>query len=474
MRQLLTESLLLGLLGTGLGAVLALAGTQILVALAPPLPRVDSVHVSLRVLAFAGALGTLSGVLFGIVPALASAKGSSAGMTSSNRTATRRTGGMENWLVPFEIALTVVLLVSAGLVGRSLQRLLAVDPGFNPDGLATVRVYVPRSRYGTNEELVTALDELVARVDRLPGAQGATAISRLPFPGLTNTTTVRVQPAGGGELIEFSAQQLYIMPGYHQVMGIPLMEGQWMEDQGPKEMLVTENIARRYWPQGTPVGSQVQGNWLSSTIVGVVGDEKRNSLGLEADPAIYLSLRYRPSREVSLVARTAGDPAVLAGQMRDAVRAWDPDLPVRQVTTLAQLITDSASQERYRTLLLTVFGTLATLLAAVGVFGTTGRAVAQQSKEMGIRLSLGAEEGRLVAVVVAHRLGAALLGTAAGLLLATWTGRFLASLLFGVQAFDPVTYAGVALFLTLVAALASWLPARRITGLDPSRVLRAD
>lgn len=475
-RQLLTESLVLGLLGTGLGAILALGGTELLVALAPPLPRAETVHVNLRVLAFAGALGTLSGVISGMVPALAWSKGSSPGTASNTRTATRRSNGVEGWLVPIEIALTVVLLVSAGLLGRSLQRLLEVDPGFDSRGLATVSVYLPQDRYSPETELVAALDDLVARMADLAGVSGATAITRLPFPGLTNTNTLTVLPEGGGEPLRFGAQQLYIMPGYHKVMGIPLVNGRLLDDldpEGPPEMLVTENIARRYWPQGSPLGSQVQG-WNSSTIVGVVGDEKRNSLGVEADPAFYMSLRQRPAREVSLVARTSGDPAVLAGRMRDAVRAWDPNVPVRQVTTLPLLIADSASQERYRTLLLGVFGALATLLAAVGIFGTTGRAVAQRSREMGIRLSLGAEEGRLVAAVVTRRLLSTLAGTAAGLLLAGWAGRFLAGLLFGVEAFDPGTYGVVALSLTLISVVASWLPARRIASLDPATVLRAD
>ncbi len=476
-RQLLTESLLLGLAGSAVGALLAVVGTRALVAMAPALPRVEAVEVNLRVLLFAGGAGTLAGMLFGTLPAFLAAGRSAAAMGSTTRTATRRSWEWERWLVPTEIALTMVLLVSGGLLARSLQRLLEVDPGFDAHGLATVSAYFPGDGYATPSDAVAALGEVLARVEALPGVSAASAITRLPFPGLTNTTTVTLPPAGGEEPTRFGAQQLYVMPGYHQVMGIPLVAGRFLDpgDDGsaPRGMLVTENIARRHWPGRSAVGAGVT-HIGDVTIVGVVGDEKRSSLIVAPDPAFYMSLLQRPAREVSLVARTGGDAAALAGEMRDLVRAFDAGIPVRQVTTLPHLIQASAAQERYRALLLSLFALLATLLAAVGVFGTTARAVAQRSKEMGVRMSLGAGEDRLVGSVVARGLGAGLAGTAAGLLLAAGAGPLLAGFLFGVEPFDASTYGAAALLLLLVTGTACWLPARRIARLDPATVLRGD
>jgi len=210
-----------------------------------------------------------------------------------------------------------------------------------------------------------------------------------------------------------------------------------------------------------------------TTIVGIVGNVKRNALGVEADRAFYMPLRPT-DRDVSFVARTDADAHVVARRMRDAVRAYDPDIPVRQVTTLPDLIAASASQERYRTMLMAVFGALATLLAAVGIFGVTAQGVVQRTREMGIRMSLGADERHLVGAVVGRALGTGAVGIAAGLVAAAWIGRWLAGLLFGVDPLDPPTYAFVAALLALVCAAASFLPARRIAGIDPARVLRAE
>lgn len=471
--QLLTESLLLGALGTAVGALVALAGTRILVALAPPLPRVEAVGVDLRALGFAMSIGLLAVAAFGTLPAFLSARRSGVGLPATTRTATGRRTGSERWLVSLEIALTVVILVAGGLLGRSLQQLLAVDPGFDPDGLATVRVFIPQSGYPTPDDVGRAHEELVATIAAIPGISRASAITRLPFPGLTNTTTLTVLGPDGQRGPHVSAQQLYVAPGYHETMGIPLLAGEWLSSATPGGVLVNERIAREHWPTGSPVGVPVAMGRGSTAIVGIVGDEKRNALGLEADRAFYMALR--PSdRDVSLVARTGGDARTVARHMRDAVRAYDPDLPVRQVTTLPDLIAASASQERYRTMLMTVFGALATLLAAVGVFGVTAQGVVRRTREMAIRMSLGAGEQRLVGRVVARALGTGAAGIAAGLIAAAWVGRWLAGMLFGVHPLDPPTYAIVAALVAAVCACASFVPARRIAGIDPARVLGAE
>jgi len=342
-RQLLTESVTLSLAGTVLGAGLSVAGTRALVALAPSLPRVETVGVDLRVLAFATAVGLLAGVLFGTLPALVSSRKSAAGMSGTTRTSSARRSGLERWLVSLEIALTVVLLVGAGLLGRSFQKLLAVDPGFQPEGLATVSVVLPNpaspdglyNRAG----LPVVYDELMDAMSDIPGVTRASAITRLPFPGLTNTTTLNFPGRDGGEPNYVSAQQLYAYPGYHEVMGIPILEGTGLpeglgEDGAPFSVVISENIARKYWPDRSPVGEAFQFWGREARVVGVAGTVKRNALGVDADPAFYISLHQIPSSTVSIVARARGDAAAVAARMRDAVNDFDPDIPVRQVTTL--------------------------------------------------------------------------------------------------------------------------------------------
>jgi predicted permease len=381
-------------------------------------------------------------------------------------------------MVSAEIALTVVLLVAGGLLARSFQRLLAVDPGFDPQGLATVSVYLPEETFGAMEGLPAVYEELMAAVRNIPGVTQATAITRLPFPGLTNTNTLHFMGRDGGEDFTVQAQQLYAFPGYHEVMGIPVVEGEGLtvdqaRDSVP-ELLLSENIARKVWPDGSPVGATLRIWRTEGRIVGVVGSVKRNALGVEADPAWYASLLDRPAREVSLVARTPGDPAVLAARMRETVQVLYPDVPVRQVSTLPDLIFQSAGQERYRTLLMAVFSLLATLLAAVGIGGVTARGIAHRMKELGIRICLGAGEEKLLRRVVREGLMNGAVGTAVGLLAALAAGRLLGGLLFDVAPFDPSTYAAVSAFLLLVVGIASYLPARRIVSLDPARVLRAE
>jgi putative ABC transport system permease protein len=479
--QLMVESLALGAMGTAVGILLAIAGTRALVRLAPPLPRVEAVGINPAALGFSIALGVLAALLSGTLPALLSARASAAGMAVTTRTATGRRGGFERWLVAGEMALTVVLLVAGGLLSRSLDRLLTVDPGFPAEGLATVSVYCPEDRledrYRPGADVVTAYDEILARIRAIPGVMKASAITRLPFPGLSSTNNL-ILPATGDEAERHIAgQQLFAMPDYFETMGIPLRAGRFLPpDARPGEpiaVVVTKNIARRYWPAGSPIGRSFTMWGATATIVGVTGDVRRNALGVEPDPAFYVSLRQRPAREVSFVARTAGDAGALAAKMAATVRAYDPGIPVRQVTTVPDLIRESTAQERYRTLLMEVFGILATVLAAVGVSGITARGVSRRTREMGVRFSLGAEGRGLVAMVVGDALLPALCGAAVGLVLAAAAGRLIAGFLFGVSAFDAPTYGAAAGFLIVVSLAASWLPARRVASLDPAEVLRA-
>ncbi|MGW8265493.1 MAG: FtsX-like permease family protein, partial [Longimicrobiales bacterium] len=382
------------------------------------------------------------------------------------------------WMVSAEIALTVVLLVAGGLLARSFQRLMAVDPGFDPRGLATVSIHLPSETFQSVEDLPAVYDELMVAISGIPGVTQATAITRLPFPGLTNTNTLHFLGRGGGEDFTVNAQQLYALPGYHEMMGIPVVAGLGLtEDQARDtvpEILLSENIARKVWPDGSAVGAPLRLWGREGRVAGLVGSVKRNALGADPDPAWYASLKERPNRSISLVARTSGDPAALATRMRETVQGLYPDVPVRGVTTLPDLIFESAAQERYRTFLMGVFSLVATLLAAVGIGGVTARGIAHRKKELGIRICLGAEEDGLLKKVVGEGLFSGVMGTVFGLLAALGTGRLLGSLLFEVTPFDLPTYTLVAGFLLLVVGIASYLPARRIAGLDPARVLRAE
>jgi putative ABC transport system permease protein len=478
-RQLLTESILLGLAGSVIGALIAVGLTEVLVALAPPIPRADTAGVDLRVFSFAAALGTLAGLVFGTVPSLASVRRSVSGsLRASGRTSSARRGSFERVVISSEIALTVVLLVGGGLLGRSLFRLLAVDPGFDPAGLATIHIALPQDGHDSSAKSAEAYAQITAALEAVPGVISATAATRLPFPGLTNTTT-REAVRSDGTSQQISAQQVRVWPGYYETMGIPLLAGRALsESDGPDDppvMVISENIARRYWPNESPVGAKLQGYGGNDiTIVGVVGNVKRNRLGVEPDPVFYTSLRQRPAPDVRLVIRTAGEPGAFLSSMRNVVHAVDDRVPVTDLATMDDLITKSASEERYRTLLMILFGGLACLLAAVGVFGVVARAVALRTREFGIRIALGAESRGLMRRELRGSLRIGLVGTGIGLLVAVWIARLLSQFLFGVMAWDPVTYGAVALILIVVSLAASYLPARRVTRVDPVEVLRTE
>jgi len=476
-RQLLTESLLLGVFGSLTGALLAVAGTKVLIAMSPPIPRVGAVGVDIRVFCFAALLGTLAGLVFGTIPAFVSMRNAvSATMSGSARTVAAGRGRFERVVVASQIAVTVVLLVAGGLLGRSLSKVLEVDPGFEPDGLATIQITLPGDDYGNPEASAAAYEELTAGLAAQPGATAATIATRLPFPGLTNTTSYRVVSREDEDAI--SAQQVVVMPNYYETMGIPLLAGRTFTDadgpDAPRVMLISENIARRYWPNESPIGAQLGSASRPFTIIGVVGDVKRNRLAVDADRVFYWPLLQYPSINLSLVTRTTGEPNAMLAGMRDVVRSFDSNVPVTDLNTMPALIRESASEERYRTLLMAVFGGLACVLAAVGVFGVAARGVALRTREYGIRLALGAESRALIRRILEGSLQTGLVGTVAGLFVAVWATRLMSQFLFGVLSWDPLTYGVVAAMLVGVCLLASYIPARRVAKVDPVEVLRIE
>ncbi|NIM48224.1 MAG: FtsX-like permease family protein, partial [Gemmatimonadales bacterium] len=480
-RQLVTESVVLGLLGSVVGVLMAFAGTRILVALAPPIPRIDQVGVEVRVLAFASLLGMVAGLICGAMPALMSTRNAVGVVSRVSRrtTGTRRERGTQRAVVSLEIALTVVLLIAGGLLGRSLSRLFAVDPGFEAESVATVDVSLARVRYSTPEAVSEYYREVLREIAAIPGVNSASATNGLPFPGrVINIDAVeiagRTPGPGSGEV----AHRFSVAPGYHNAMGISVLAGRTITDadgpDAPRVTVISESMARRYWPDESPVGARLRYWAGEATVVGIVGDVKLQRLDANVEPTFYVPLLQDVSREFSLVTRTEGDPLRVIPLMREAIWSVDRDVPVTQASTMASLVSRSGSHQRYRTLLLLVFGVVAALLAAAGVFGVTARSVAQRAREMGIRMALGARQEGLVGGVVRSSLGTALAGTVVGVLGALWTSRLISGFLFGVEAWDPLTYGAVASLLFIVCLVASYVPARRIARIDPMDVLRAE
>ncbi|MGD8727295.1 MAG: ABC transporter permease [Gemmatimonadales bacterium] len=476
LRLFLTESLVLAALGSAVGAMLAFDGSRVLVALAPPIPRLHEVSVDLRVLGFAAVVGTCAAFLCGTVPAVLASRhamGSTlraSGRTSPNR---RRFAGA---VIAAEVALTTMLLVASGLLTQSLSRLLAVDPGFDANGLATVEVRLPRTRYPTDATRTAFFRDALDRLEAVPGIGSVTAASRLPFPGYTSAWGMQIE----GSDQHVSPLGYQVAPGYLETLGVPLLAGRSLAEtdgpDAPLAVVINETMARRYWPDGNPVGARL--HWGGSaepiTVVGIVGDMTRQQLYAETEPAFFIPFSQHPDETISFVARGKSDSRQLIPLMREAVASVDGDIVVRNATTLAALVAASASHERYRTLLTTFFGILAGILAAAGVFGITARSVAVRTREMGIRMALGARDSGVVWTAMREIVLSALAGIAVGLLGASWASHLFARFLFGIEPTDPTTYGVVAGLILIVCVLASYAPARRISKLSPVDVLRAE
>jgi putative ABC transport system permease protein len=475
-RLFLTESFVLAALGSAVGAALAFGGTRVLVSLAPPIPRLYEVGVDLRVLGFAVLLGTCAAFLFGTVPSIVAARGAvgppqprSAGTSPGRRR-------FANIVLATEIALTAMLLVAGGLLARSLSRLLAVDPGFEARGLATVEVKLPRTRYPTRESQAAFFRAALDRLEAVPGIGSVSAVSRLPFPGYTSGWSIRIERRDE----QYAPLGYQVAPGYLRTLGVPLLAGRPLAEtdgpEAPLAVVINETMARRYWPDESPIGARF--SWGGSagpvTVVGIAGDMKRQVLQANTEPAFFIPFVQHPDETICFVARTRLSPRDVIPLMHEAVRTVDGDLVVKNATTVAALVAQSTENERYRALLMGVFGILAALLAAVGVFGVAARSVALRTREMGIRMALGARAAGLIGTTMRGILVIGLAGTAVGLVGALWTSNLLARFLFEVEPSDPTTYGLVAASIVLVCSLASYVPARRITRVNPVDVLRAD
>ena len=492
-RQLLTESLLLAALGSAAGLLLAAWSVKLLVAFSPAdLPRMKEVTVDARVLGLTCLLSCLAGVVCGLAPAL---QASRPDVREALQDGGRGAGGgagaarLRGLLVSAEVALSLVLLVCAALLLNSLARLQGVNPGFDPEHTLTMQLALPEPKYPAAQGMETFHRQVLERVGRLPGVAAAGVVSWLPLGGRdSDFPPIEVAgrpPQRAGEPLANSA--VAISPDYFRAMGIPMLRGRTFTaadaGEGVGAIIINETLARRHWPAADPVGSRITvlNNALTFNVVGVVADVRHAGLEREPNARVYLPYTQIPPRvralhlrAMTLVLRSAADPTALVAAVRDEVRAVDAEQPISNIKTMRQVTSDSVAPRRFTTALLAAFAAAALALAAVGLYGVVAYGVSLRRHEIGVRMALGAQRGDVLRLVLGQGLRPVVVGLVAGLLAAWAVTPLLASMLYGVGRADPATFAGVALMLALVAALAGYLAARRATRVDPAVALRQE
>jgi len=486
-RQLLTESLLLALMGGGVGLLIAFWGLDLLLAFSPSdLPRLDQITMDRRVLGFTLVVSLLTGLIFGLVPAL---QASRPDLTESLKEGGRGSSGglqgkrIRSGLVVFEVATALVLLICAGLMIKSFMNLQDVRLGFNPDRLLTARLQLSGTKYREDATATNFYQQLLERVGAMPGVESASAISTLflsKTPNSTNFTIEGRAPFAPSEQVEVPVD--IITPGFFKSMGIPLVGGREFTPQDasgtPDVVIINETMAKRFWQGEDPIGKRFMygapGNgdpqWM--TIVGVVGDVRRTGFDAEVRPETFLPHGQAPARGMMLIVRSTSDPRNLAGAVREAVRSIDGDLPVFTVQPMDAVLGDMMAQRRLNMLLFAILAGVALILAAVGIYGVIAYSVTQRTHEIGIRMALGAQRRDIVKMVVGQGIVLAAGGVGLGILASVLLTRLMTALLYGVSATDLVTFVIISVLLTLVAVVASFIPARRATRVDPMIALR--
>ena len=489
LRQVLTESLVLGLTGGLLGVWLASLALNAFAATLPSsLPHSGDITLDLRVLAFAGALSLLTSVAFGCVPAFSASRGNPAATlheASRGNTAGAARRRVKNALVVCEIALSMVLLMGAGLLVRSYAAAMRVDPGFRPEHVLSFGISLPPSQY-PQEKVPLFFHELNTRLSAIPGVRTVGAGNFVPLQGTTWNRTFLPethQPSDGKiPLNEFTP----VCGDLLQALGIPLRRGRYFNSADRKEsppvVIVSENLARRYWPGEDPIGKRLKYGigtearpWL--TIVGVVADAK--SLSMESEPMMHsyepldqLAEGFSNVRALSFMVRTAADPAAITDAARQAVASLDPTLPLSHLRTMQDVVKESLQPRRFDTLLVGLFAVLAVFLAVLGIYGVIAFAVAQRTQEIGIRMALGARRGDVLLLFLREGAALALIGIALGSAAALFLSRYIATLLYGVKPTDALTLAAAGALLAATALAATYLPAVRAIRLDPMLALR--
>lgn len=483
-RLLVTENLMLSVAGGALGTLVATWGTSVIVALSPSgFTRITGTRIDARVLAFTALVSLVVGVLFGLAPALRVSHGRLAeSLKEGGRSASGglRSGSARNVLVVAQVALSLVLLVGAGLLVRTLAQLRAVPLGFDPRNVLTM--VVAKSPGGAPEETGEFFRQLTERVRALPGVTDAGVTWQLPLSGSSAMTGMEIE----GQPNEPGNPPMGVIhstgPGYFGTMGIPLLEGRDFTDHDdlPSDpvIIVNETLAKRFFPDGDAIGKHITPGFSTTgglnvrRIVGVVGDVKHGSLRSGALPEFYFPQAQMPLSSLTLAVRTTGDPHRLVAPVRSVVHAMDANAPVYGVATEEEYMSRSIASTRFEMTLLAAFAVVALLMTMVGLYGVISYSVSQSTREIGVRIALGARRLEAVRLVMGHGMRLVLTGVVLGVVAAYGLSRVMASLLFGVRATDPATYAGVALLLVAVAALACWVPARRATRVDPMVALR--
>jgi predicted permease len=489
-RQLLTESIVLSIGGGVLGVLLAYASVAALQALQPPgIPRLGSIAVDVRVLVFAFGVSAASGVLFGLAPAFAAgrmnvytalksvARGSGAALWG-------RGNRLRRSLVVAELALALVLLAGAGLLIRSFVRLQTVAPGFAAGDVLTVELTMNGRKYPNGITVIEAYRQLWERLDRLPGVTASGGVSALPLSGYFSWGPITVEgrtPPPGEKFI--NADQRIVSGRYFDAMGIPLVRGRFFDAQDtpdhPRVVIVDAFMAGELWPNEDAIGKRIRFGDANATtpwrtVVGVVGRVKQYALDTDGRIALYLPQTQNATRALFVAVKAAGDPAALAPAVAREIHAQDPELPLYHMRPMSDRVGDSLARQRFSMLLLTIFAGVALVLASVGVYGVMSYLVGQSTREIGIRMALGASRQAVLGMIIRQGMAVATVGAAIGVAGALTLSRVMRSMLFGVQGSDPLTFAAVSLMLAAIALVATYLPARRAARIDPMVSLRTE
>jgi putative ABC transport system permease protein len=482
-QQLLTESLVLALLGGALGILLAYKGLGILLALNPAkVPRINEITIDTGVLLITILISILTGLTFGILPALKATKPNvNEALKEGDRSSGSGFSGRRflNMLVIAEVSLSFVLLVGAGLMVKSFFRLLSVDSGFNPHNVLTMQISLPSYKYSDTDKQAAFYEQLVERVRSLPGVTSAGTITYLPLSGSNMEWIFSIQdhaPMDGEE--QLTAEYREISSDYFRAMGIPLVKGREFtandKKGAPGVIIINGSMARRFFPGEDPIGKVIgfgkKPDWRE--IVGVVGDVRHFSLDKESKPEAYVPHLQDPWRSMALVVRTTSDPMQMARSVRSEVFAVDPEQPVYSVASMESLINDSVEPQRLSMLLLTMFAAIALILASVGIYGVMAYSVSQRTHEIGVRMALGANPLDVCKMVLGQGMRLIVIGVLLGISAAYILTGVMSSLLYNVSRADPMIFGGITAILAFVALVANYVPARRATKVDPMIAIR--